>query len=240
MNESLFSKIIVTVLGGVATFIIIEMIKPSFSREPAPTKQESASINHSTNRPSNLGDNNSARQYPNNSTLSNPQGQIEAKKEEDYSNYINSSLSRANVSVIIIDASGNLSTPASSSIAEVYQKAGKSTSVGLIRSSFIRKPEFQELCEGNSEIIQKLSLGAYTDYLAIGKINFANRAGKLVDGTIICTASISMSIISTSTQSLKNSFAISNASGNGATESQAKEDALQKLLDKYYNEHSSL
>jgi hypothetical protein len=95
------------------------------------------------------------------------------------------------------------------------------------------------LCEGNSEIIQKLNLRSYADYLAVGRINFAKRSGSLVDGTIVCTASISMNIISISNNSLEKSFTISNANGNGATESQAKEEAFQKLLDRYYNEHSS-
>jgi len=246
MNESLFSKIVVAVVGGVLTtvlgYIAIEMIKPNFSNESHQRKQEIESGNRSSYTAPLKSGNNTVVKSPEISPLpkhqSNFSEPIKAKKE-DYNSYINP-LNRANVSVVILDPTGKLSITMASEIAEVYRKAGITATSGLIRSTFISKPEFQELWEGNSEIIQKLNLGAYTDYLAIGEINFTNRTGKLVDGTVICTASITMSIISTRSKSLKNSFAISNATGNGATESQAKEDALQKLLDRYYNEHSSL
>lgn len=246
MNESLLSKIIVGVVTGVITWgittVVLDYIKTDSTSEPQGYQSSSRTVNRPDNSsPSNSGENQSSRQNPSSTAQPNSKNHYSEPKlvEENYSSYINPK-NRANVSVIIVDAGGNLSNTASSEIAAVYQKAGKSTSVGLIRSTFIRKPDFQELCEGNSGIIQKLNLGSYADYLAIGKINFASRAGKLVDGTIVCSASISMSIISTSNKSLIKSFAISNANGNGADESQAKADALQKLLDRYFNEHSSL
>jgi len=241
MNESLISKIVVGIIVGVAGTVIsavaLDYIKQSPSNEPIERK----SVSRNVDSPSNSGDNQSARQNPGVSTPPNTQNYYPAPKiaEENYSSYINSK-NRSNVSVIIVDANGNLSNSASDAIAGVYQKAGKNTSIGLIKSAFVGKPAFQELREGNSEIIQKLNLAAYADHVAVGKINFTYRAGSLVDGTIVCTASISMGIISTSSKSLEKSFAISNASGNGATEDQAKEDAFQKLLDKYYKEHSSL
>jgi len=160
--------------------------------------------------------------------------------EESYTSFINTSSEKSEVSIIILDASGNISNSVSSAIAKVYRKAGKIASTGLIRSSFVGKPQFRELCEGNSGVIEKLKVSSYTDYLAIGKINFAVRPGKLVDGTIVCNASILITIISTQRKSIAQSFTISNANGNGVDESQAKDDALQKLLNKYYNEYSTL
>lgn len=168
-------------------------------------------------------------------------GNLESKpKEENYTSFINTASKKSEVSVMILDASGNILNSVSSAIAKVYSKIGRIASIGLIRGSFVGRPQFRDLCEGNSEVIERLGLRSYTDYLAIGKINFALRPGKLVDGTIICNASISVTIISTQSKSITQSFTISNANGNGADESQAKENALQKLLNEYYNEYTSL
>ncbi len=248
-REGFFMMIVKYIILPIIVLAICFFVERNLTDKSDFAKQEdkptSQPVNQPDNSPSpNSRDNQSGKPPGTNSTLpilpSHSEVNTEKPKEEDFSTYINPSQGRANVSVIIVDASGNLSNPASSAIAGVYQKTGKSTSVGLIQSKFIRKTEFHELCEGNSEVIQKLNLGSYADYLALGKINFVNRAGKLVDGTVICTASVSMNIISTSSKSLKTSFTISNANGNGATEDQAKEDAFQKLLDRYYNDHSSL
>jgi hypothetical protein len=159
---------------------------------------------------------------------------------EEYRSYINTSLNKSNVSVTIIDGNGKVNTDVSNEIANIYKKSGKSASTGLIRSNFIGKPEFQELREGNSSVIDKLNLRSYTDYLAIGKFQYSMRDGKLVDGTIVCSASISMTIISTQRGTIEQSFTISNANGNGVTQDQAQEEAFQKLLDLYFNKHSTL
>lgn len=165
----------------------------------------------------------------------------EAKpKEENYTSFINRASKKSEVSVLVLDPSGNILNSVSSAIAKIYIKVGRTASIGLIQRSFIGSSQFSDLCEANSEVIERLGLSSYTDYLAIGKINFAVRPGKLVDGTIVCNASISVTIISTHNKSIAQSFTISNSNGNGADESQAKDDALQKLLNKYYNEYSSL
>lgn len=242
MKEGIISKLLVTVLGGVLTWATIEIIKPNFSNEPPELKQRFEPKNQPTFSPPSNKATKSADNSPKVSSLPKQRETFseQAKtKEENYSSYINPQ-SRVQVSVVVLDAAGKISNPISSSIAEIYRKTGKTASTGLIRSSFVEKPEFIELCEGNAGIIKKLNLHEYADYLAVGRTQFTNQAGKLVDETIICTASMSIDIISTDSKSLKKSYTISNASGNGVTESQAKEQALQKLLDRYFNNFSSL
>lgn len=162
---------------------------------------------------------------------------------EDFSSYINTSITnssgKTNIAVTIVDESGNLSSSLSSSIANIYNQTGNSGNTGLIRSSFIHKSGFQELFEGNSEIIEKLKLSNYADYVALGKIQYSIRKGALVEGTFVCTASITMSIISTNQKSIAKNFSFSE-NGNGTTETQAKEAAIEKLINKYFNEYSSL
>lgn len=165
------------------------------------------------------------------------------KEDEEFSSYINSSFtnssSNIDVSVAIIDENGNISTSVSNAIANIYNQTGKKGNTGLLRSSFVHNPRFQELYEGNSNIIERLKLSKYVDYLALGKLAYSMQQGTLVKETKVCNASISMNIISANGRTIAKSFSFS-VNGNGATKSQAKEEAFQKLMNMYYNEYSSL
>lgn len=161
----------------------------------------------------------------------------------DYGIYINSAISKSidknNIAITVVEGSGNISTSISSLIANIYTQKGNSGKTGLLRSSFIHKSDFQELIEGNSELIDKLKLWNYTDYVGIGKIEYSLRKGNLVDGTFVCTASISMSIISANQKTTVKSIFFSE-NGNGVSETQAKQAAVEKLINTYYAEYSSL
>ncbi len=164
-------------------------------------------------------------------------------EQTDYSSYINSSLTsssgKVDVSVTIFEDGGSIENNLSNSIAGIYSKSGENANFGLLKSIFASKPGFQDLFEGNSDIIDKLKLSDYTKNMVVGKLKYKYTPGTLASGTIICTATLSMSIISTSTKSISKSFEIS-AIGNDVTESDAKETALQKLLIIYGDQHSSL
>ena len=161
---------------------------------------------------------------------------------ENLLSYINSSIRNSSdnidVSVTIVDDDGNISFPISSDLAAIYIQKGEKSNFGLLKNSFVHKKEFQELIDANSDLITKLKLSNYTDYLAIGKISYSMRHGTLVNGTLICTASISMNIISANAKTLANSFSFS-VNGNGVSESQAKNNALQKLVELYRSDYSS-
>jgi hypothetical protein len=176
-------------------------------------------------------------------TVTNKGGNNPQTQSEDFSSYINSSITNSSgntsVSVTIVDENGNIASSISSSIANIYNQTGNNGNTGLLRSSFIHKSDFLELFEGNSEIIEKLKLSSHTDYIALGKIRYSIVKGTLVDGTFVCTASITMSIISANQKSIAKSFSFSE-NGNGATETQAQEEATRKLINKYYNEYSTL
>ncbi len=96
---------------------------------------------------------------------------------EDFSSYINKSItnssSNTGVSVTVVDERGNIISSISHSIAKIYSEEGNNGNTGLLRSSFIQKLSFQELFEGNSEIIEKLKLSNYTDYIVLGKIIYS-------------------------------------------------------------------
>jgi hypothetical protein len=173
----------------------------------------------------------------------NKSGRSIQTPNEDFSSYINASIinssDKTDIAVTVVDENGNISSSISNSIANIYNQRGNTGNTGLLQSSFVHKSGFQELFEGNSEIIEKLNLSSHTDYIALGTIQYSIRKGTLVDGTVVCTTSLTMNIISSSKKSIVKSFSYSE-NGNGVTEPQAKEAATEKLINKYYNEHSSL
>lgn len=162
--------------------------------------------------------------------------------EENFNSYINTSFTNTSINdiaVTITDGAGNISSSLSNSIALIYSQNGYNGKSGLIRSNFTGKNSYKDLTEGNSDIIEKMKLISYTDYLALGKIYFTFSKGTLVDGTFVCTASLSMNIVSTKQKSLIKSFSC-KVNGNGVTEEQAKEYAINKLLSKFKSDYSSI
>lgn len=228
-SSGVISGILVTVVGTVLAAVVMNYLNINV-QEQKPVKETPIDYT-AQNRPIT---NEGKGQYRD-KVVSVPKQSI----EDDFGAYINAPSERVNVSVAIIDERTNLSNDVSSAIASLYRNAGNSTSIGLFRGDFTKKASFQELMEGNSEIIEKLGLYQHTDYLAVGKIRYKYRNSDLVSGSIVCSITISMNVISTSKKAAVKSFTISNANGNGVTEDQAKEDALQMAL-KYYSENISL
>lgn len=175
--------------------------------------------------------------------VSNTNNSVAVVKKEDFASYINTTISKTpnytNIAVTILDPDENISSSISSSVADIYTKSGMMGINGLFRNSFVHQSSFQKLFDGNSEIIAELKLSNHTDYLALGKIQFSIKNGNLVSGSFVCTAALTMNIISIGEKALFKSFSL-NATGNGATESQAQEEATQRLINKYSNDYSFL
>jgi hypothetical protein len=184
----------------------------------------------------------SSPSYPDRSNQ--PESRQYEASQVNYANFLNTALKNSpsgiDICVTITDEAGKALGSESSAIAEVYSQSGKTGKTGLFRSTFLKRAEFHELREGNNEVIEKLGLANYTDFVAIGTISYAFRDGKLVEETVVCSITLAMDIISANTQSIEKSFTLSNINGNGATEDQARENAFQKLLDNYYTNYSTL
>ncbi len=192
-----------------------------------------------------VGDSTSKKQNSFGSHTDNNNLRVDTKPQivEDYGKYINSSgTDKTNVSVLVIDDKGNILNPLSKSIADIYMKEGKKISIGLLTGDFVnnKQNDFQDLFDGNASMIQKLNLDKYTDYLILGKVKYTDASGSEASGTTVCTAILSVSIISTSTKSLIKSFETDPCPGNDVTESQAKANANINLLSLYQDKYSSL
>jgi hypothetical protein len=242
LKEALFMIIVGVIIAAIANEFFIQKV----SVEPRLTPNKSDSMKNSKNTYINKTD--PTIEEGNETSLQiqkipkeNNNGQHESIEKTNY--YINSTIinskDNVDVSVTVIDENEHDFSSVSSEIANIYIQKGKRSNYGLLRSSFIHKKEFQELFEGNSDIILNLGLKKYTDYLVLGKISYSMQKGKLVDGTIVCVATITINIISANANTITKSFTFSVV-GNGLTEFQAKEYAIQKMLDIYQTEYSSL
>jgi hypothetical protein len=199
--------------------------------------------NNTYSRKQNLQDSFRNISATNNSNVEEVKSQVETKlidppKSEDLSSFVNHGVS-TEVAVLMIDENMNILSSLSSAILSAYIKKGNRGCVSLLKSSFVRKTEFRELFEGNSTIIERLKLSDYTNYLAIGKISYSFQKGTLVEGTTICSTAITVHIISAKYKTIHKSFSFS-VNGNGVNEIQAKEESIQKLINLYNIEYSSL
>ncbi len=167
---------------------------------------------------------------------------IESKKiatARRIAGYVNDLNTKFDIAILIITGKGHPANGLSSNIVTLYRNQGYSVTNSLFTKSFIQSGYLPELRNASSRIINMLNLKTHVKFIALGKITYVFRKGTLVEGTTICTAIITMSIISVEQKSLVNSFSFS-VNGNGVTESQAQEEALQKLINKYSSTYSSL
>lgn len=180
----------------------------------------------------------------NNSEKINPITKEVKPFKKNYSSYINSAFSNnkdlTEVSVTIFDENNNISESLSSEIANIYNLHGNKGEIGFLKNQFVQTPEFLELTDGGSDIISKMDLSRFTDYLAIGNLKFSYVKGSLVEGTIVCIANMSINIISTNQKALVKSFEIKNVKGNGVSREQAQEIAMQRLLNKFSENYAEL
>ena len=124
----------------------------------------------------------------------------------------------------------------SNTIAEIYSDAGKKGNTGLIKNNFIKTSAFEELLKENSTVIEKMKLYNHTNYLVLGKIRFSFKKGQLLKGTYICNALLNINLISTKYKISKYFEVVGK--GNGVSNSQAKEYAINNLIQNYKEEIS--
>lgn len=155
----------------------------------------------------------------------------------NYADFVNQR-KKVDVSIMIIDPNGSLENSLSSKIGSIYSQTGLTSSIGLLKPGFLRRAEFNDLCDGDVDITEKLKLNEYVNYLVIGKSKFSSTPSLQVPGSIVCNANLEVIVINL-LEATTYSFTI-DAVDNGATEDQARSFALARLLSKYNDEHSKL
>lgn len=159
--------------------------------------------------------------------------------EKRITGYTNNSDSKYDIAILITDNNNQIVNDLASKIGSIYKNQGHSITSSFFTTSFIKSKYLNELQNSNSDIIDMLKLNNRIKYIVIGKINYSFRKGTLAEGSSICTAKITIRIISVNQKSIKNEFECS-VNGNGTNEDQAKEYAVDKLLSKYISEYSSI
>ena len=153
--------------------------------------------------------------------------------------YLNKNNSKYNISLSIVDINQLLDRNLTSEIANIWSRKGNSVTQSLFKNNFYLSPDYSELKSGNSDLISRLDLIKYADYVAMGEIKYRQSNGTFVEGTIISSASLKISIISSINGQIIRVVNISK-NGNGVTEDQAKEDAIQKILQTLESDNSPI
>ncbi len=182
-------------------------------------------------------------QSPNGTVNKTPQvlrksSQVSANTE-DYSAYVNTPAKKLGVMITIIDKYGNILPFLSSDIAKVYKENGYESGTGLLKNNFTKSMKFEDLIEGNTELMKNLGLNNYADYIVLGRTSDTSYPNSEVSNSIINSISLSVSVISTQDNSVNN-FKLPDCNGNGKTAALAKEDARNRLLRYYYQNYSTL
>jgi len=154
-------------------------------------------------------------------------------KKRNYSVFVNPVPPGNELAILMIDQDGNSLSVLANAVADKYRKDGRSSTLGLVNPSIGNIPEFNDFFNGTQNIYQKMNLSKYVKYMLIGKVNYAYRKGVEAEGTIICNATMTLHVISTSTGSLYRSLPIPAAIGNGVTEEQAQDQANQRLYNRF-------
>ena len=168
-----------------------------------------------------------------NSTTENPKHDVVYQRKEKMNTDENvNSIQKTGVDYL----NKNNST---SEIANIWSRKGNSVTQSLFKNNFYLSPDYSELKSGNSDLISRLDLIKYADYVAMGEIKYRQSNGTFVEGTIISSASLKISIISSINGQIIRVVNISK-NGNGVTEDQAKEDAIQKILQTLESDNSPI
>ena len=163
----------------------------------------------------------------------------ETTQRINLNDYINSNEEQYDIVIAILNDQELIDNNLNSKIAHIYSAKGHKSSNSLFKKSFYNSHEYDNLCNGDMDVISNLNLQNHTRYIAFGKLKGNSKEGKLVNGTVVYSGTLSMTIISTLHKS-SDSFEINNINGNGSTIEQAKDHSLNKILSIYSENHLNL
>lgn len=155
----------------------------------------------------------------------------------DPNTYINKSSSKSDVAILIVDEEGRIDNPLASRIAEIYREQKLVVTTSLFKTSIIRTSYLEEVVQGNSSVIEQLTLPSNTNFVVIGRISYKFDIG--TKQKYISRPKLDISIISCSSKTQIDSFTLSEPYPSNF-EDAAKAHAITKVLDKYKSEHSKI
>jgi len=133
------------------------------------------------------------------------------------------------VIVAIVGSDNKLVASFSQQISDIYLKKGFAAITSIFSNSFYSSGKFDQVYNGNQDLLAKMSIGKYTDYLAIGKVDFTFKQNTIDNTMTTATANFEFKMISvidgTSNQSMSKTVA-----GTGWSAQTAQDNAQNNLV----------
>lgn len=166
--------------------------------------------------------------------FSNEIAPLEAFNPDDY---INKSLSKNDVAILIVDEEGRIDNTLASRIAAIYREQKLNVTTSLFKSGFVRTSYLDEIRHGNAAIIEQLNLPANTKFVVLGKFSHKFDTGSITK--YISRPKLEISIISCISKDQVNNFTLS-ASYPSNFEDAAKNHAMTRLMANYKADYSKI
>ncbi|SFD85620.1 hypothetical protein SAMN05518672_103537 [Chitinophaga sp. CF118] len=153
--------------------------------------------------------------------------------------YVNKTVSQADIAVAIIDAARSPNNMITSSIANLYRSKGYVVTGSLFKLKLFQSEFFEELENANSTLIGKLELHTHVKYVVIGIYSRILEAGTGEYALVVCRANLDVHVISCETQSQVDGFELAVSNGHGDVQ-HAEKGAIEKLMADYSANHLNL
>ncbi|MBM3712585.1 MAG: hypothetical protein FJW56_04005 [Actinobacteria bacterium] len=155
-------------------------------------------------------------------------------KKETYVNYIinNSIKNTANtkeIIITIIDNNNDIEPDINQDISKVFSSKGYNSTTSFFSTKFIADGIFNHLYNGNLDMIRKLELIKYSDFLCLGKVSFSLRENKSRNDMVTAEYKIDFRIITIEDGNIQKYFS-KNATGTGWSNEEAKSVAKNNLI----------
>lgn len=131
--------------------------------------------------------------------------------------------------VAVTDKDGNYSTEISNRIGNLLNNKGYRTTASFFSPRFYSDGEFADLFSGNISSFKKYKLKDHADLLLVGMFSMSVRTNTIDQNMKTATLDITLKEINLQNQIIEYSDS-PNISGNGLTENEAEQDALNSLI----------
>lgn len=151
--------------------------------------------------------------------------------------YVNTSSTKYDVAVLIIDNNNRVLSSLSSEIASLYRSKGYLVTTSLFTGDFLNSKYLSDIQSANSRSIEKLGLAPQVNYIIIGKYSNEFDTGEMTKW--ISRATLDVVIVSCISKSQADAFRIDQA--NGYDDKQhAEKGAREKVVLTYKASHLNL
>ena len=155
------------------------------------------------------------------------------------SEYVNNTVMKSDIAVVILDANNSPVNSITSGIANLYRNKGYVVTNSLFTLRLFQSKYLRQLENANSQLIEKLELPSLVKYVVIGTYSktLEPNTGEYVK--VVCRANLNVRVISCNSRSQIDGFELAVSNGHDDPQ-HAEKGAIEKLMVDYSTNHINL